>query len=222
MRRPLLLDLYCGAGLTGMGYFLAGFDVIGIDSVPQPEYPFKFIKANVLDVFHRIPWHKVAAIHASPPCKLYTVSRHQSTNHTRQHLNLIPVTRRLLDSTGKPYVIENVPGAPLIDPVTLCGSMFNLHTRNWELKRHRLFELNWQAPSIPAHSCGQRRAISVYGDHCKTTGIKANGKRGTIDMPDGLARQLMGAPWVRNMRQLSQGVPPAYTAFVGYWLRKQI
>lgn len=209
-----------------MGYFLAGFDVIGIDNVAQPEYPFKFIKADVLSIAHRIPWHKVHAVHASPPCKIHTNARHHSTNHNQVHLDLIPDTREMLIASGKLYVIENVPGAPLIDPVTLCGSMFNLHTEKYELKRHRLFEMNWTLPKVPADKCGSRKAISVYGDHPKIAvdAWRPDGsyRRQTIDMPNGYARQLMGAPWVRNMRQLSQGIPVAYAAFVGYHLREMV
>src|SRR3990172_140105 len=72
MRRPLLLDLFCGAGGAAMGYFLAGFDVIGIDINPQPEYPFKFIQADIMRA--KIPWHKVQAVHASPPCQVHSVT----------------------------------------------------------------------------------------------------------------------------------------------------
>lgn len=207
-----------------MGYFLAGWDVIGMDIKPQPEYPFRFIKADVLQA--RIPWHKVQAVHASPVCKRHTNARHASTNHNNVHPDQIEPTRAMLIESGLPYVIENVVGAPLIDPVTLCGSMFNLHTEKYELKRHRLFEMNWTLPKVLADRCGQKRAISIYGDHPKTTvdHYREDGsyRRRTVDMPYGYARQLMGAPWVRNMRQLSQGIPVAYTSFIGYHMRELI
>ena len=225
MTRPLMVDLYCGLGGAAMGYFLAGWDIVGVDSVPQPDYPFTFIQADITKM--RIRWKRARAIHASPPCKVHTLSRHQSTNHNRQHEDLIPFTRELLEDSGLPYVIENVPTAPLIDPLTLCGSMFGLRTEKYELKRHRLFEGNWDMPEPPADRCGTRIAVSVYGDHPKITGTRLRKRdgamvRGTIDMPNGLAYQLMGITWATSVRQFSQAIPPAYTQFLGYWLRQQI
>lgn len=233
MTRPILLDLFCGAGGAGMGYFLAGFDVIGIDINPQPEYPFHFIQADIMRA--RIPWHKVKAVHASPPCQVHSITASINKRFgPTKHVDLVPQTRRMLDRSGLPYIIENVPGAPLIDPVTLCGSMFNLHTRDYELKRHRLFESNITLPQ-PACQCGSKRAVSVMGAHgtYRRSAVSVAGhgglyrqkgvsSRGESMPPRGLCVQLMGMPWVTKFNGLAQAIPPAYTAFLGYWLRKQI
>lgn len=225
MSRPLLIDLYCGLGGAGMGYFLAGFDVLGVDSMPQPDYPFEFIQADIRKM--RIVWKRASAIHASPPCKRFTRMSAWAggTQLQQSHPNLIPGTRRLLERSGLPYVIENVPDARdhLINPVELCGSMFNLHTANFELIRHRLFELGrWGMPMVPKHKCRRKLAVSVVGDHARITGIKPNGKRGTIDVGAKVGRQLMGITWSRNAKGISQAIPPPYTQFLGYHLRHQL
>jgi DNA (cytosine-5)-methyltransferase 1 len=214
MTRPLLLDMYCGAGGAAMGYFLAGFDVIGIDIKPQPEYPFKFIQANILQ--KQINWKKFDAVHASPPCQTHSVTA--AINGTKHHHpNLIPYTRYLMQESQLPFIIENVPGAPLRDPFTLCGSMFGLNTQKYELKRHRLFESNIDVPIKSLHKCGRKRAVSVMG-HGGI--VRDNGK----DVSPGFAlcMQLMGMPWVRRYEALAQAIPPAYTAWIGYHLRKAL
>lgn len=146
--RPLLLDLFCGAGGAAEGYHRAGFDVVGIDINPQPRYPFRFIQGDALDVSL---WPVgVDVIHASPPCQALSTQ----TPDKSKHLNLIPATRDVLVGSGLPYVIENVEGArrSMVDPIRLCGSSFGL-----DVRRHRYFESNvdlqgvacdhgWQAP----------------------------------------------------------------------------
>jgi len=120
-----------------MGYHRAGFDVVGVDINPQPNYPFHHIRADVLTY---MKWSDPVAagydtIHASPPCQAYSTA---SQHHKGKHPELIEPVREWLDSTGLPYVIENVPGAPMIDPVRFCGSSFGLRVR-----RHRMFEATW-------------------------------------------------------------------------------
>ena len=115
-----------------MGYYRAGFEVIGVDLQPQPRYPFEFHQADAMTY----PLDGFDAIHASPPCQAYTVA--QNATHNRgAHPDLVAPVRGMLLATGRPFVIENVVGAPLVEPITLCGSMFGLH-----VKRHRLFECN--------------------------------------------------------------------------------
>jgi DNA (cytosine-5)-methyltransferase 1 len=108
-----------------MGFARAGFEVVGVDIAPQPNYPFEFWQADALE-FLRDPGHPgiwwddlYDAIHASPPCQAFTKAQKL---RWRSHPDLIAPTRRLLEATGLPYVIENVPGAPLIDPVVLVGN----------------------------------------------------------------------------------------------------
>jgi DNA (cytosine-5)-methyltransferase 1 len=122
LARPRLLDLFSGAGGVALGYWHAGFDVIGVDLNPQPGYPFPFHQADALEVL-ACEWFLTGfdAIHASPPCQAWTLAQRIQGN---AHPDLIAPTRDLLIKTGKPYVIENVVGAPLREPAELCGCMF--------------------------------------------------------------------------------------------------
>ena len=135
-----ILDLFCCAGGSAKGYANAGFDVVGVDVEPQPHYPYEFHQSDALS----FPFDGFDAIHASPPCQGYSVTR--AMHQGKQHPMLIESTRARLVSSGLPYVIENVPGAPLQNPVTLCGEMFGLR-----VIRHRLFESNFYIPQ-PRHA----------------------------------------------------------------------
>jgi DNA (cytosine-5)-methyltransferase 1 len=127
-----LLDLFCGAGGAGMGYHRAGFEVVGVDIKPQPRYPFEFHRADALEYLNQ-HWREFDIIHASPPCQFY--SRATKMNGTKHnHPDLLQPTIDALDATGKPYIVENVPGAPMKNYLMLCGTMFGLR-----VFRHRLF-----------------------------------------------------------------------------------
>ncbi|MDQ6719338.1 MAG: DNA cytosine methyltransferase [Candidatus Dormibacteraeota bacterium] len=142
--KPRLLDLFCCAGGAGVGFARAGFDVVGVDIKPQPNYPFEFIQADALNLDPGL-LESFDAVHASPPCQSYSdLAKRNRNGHMWPRL--IEPTRKLLRSLGVPYIIENVEGAPLIDPVILCGTMFS------ELRviRHRLFESNLDLIA-PAH-----------------------------------------------------------------------
>jgi len=203
--RPLLLDLFCGAGGAAMGYHRAGFDVIGIDINPQPDYPFDFIQADVMSLPSSY-WHEVRAVHASPPCPAYSVI----TPDPEKHPRLIGPVRELLRSTGLPYVIENVEGAArdMVNPVRLCGSAFGLRVR-----RHRLFESSFAMMSTPCNHRAQGKALGVYG-HIDgpnaARGSKHGDKARTLDE----ARDAMGMPWA-SWNGCREAIPPAYTEFIG-------
>jgi DNA (cytosine-5)-methyltransferase 1 len=216
--RPRLLDLFCGAGGAAMGYHRAGFEIVGVDHKPQPRYPFDFVCEDALgwlrdclNVDPSTPWG-FAAIHASPPCQAYTSLRHLAK---REHPDLVAETRELLISGGLPYVIENVVGSPLRDPLTLCGSSFGL-----PLRRHRLFESNValfgppcsheQMPKVLKPWRGQSRAkgltrfVEVYGH--------PNVRR---------ASAAMEINWMQQA-ELAQAIPPAYTELIGHQLMQHI
>lgn len=152
MNRPLALDLFCGAGGASMGLHRAGFHVTGVDIRPQPRYPFRLWQGDALLIRHKL--RSFDFIWASPPCQAFTAYKRRP-NHVADRDDLIPMVRELLIESGKPFVIENVPGAPLENPITLCGSMFGL-----DVRRHRLFEASFpilvpgcqhgrQAPRFP-------------------------------------------------------------------------
>lgn len=201
MSRPRLLDICCCAGGASMGYHRAGFEVSGIDKEPQPRYPFPFMQGNAL---HFQRWDDYDAIHASPPCQLHS---DLASMVTGDYEDLIEPIRTLLISTGKPYVIENVMGAPLVPTVILCGSMFGLGAGGRILKRHRQFESNFPIPQ-PVDACAGREVGGVYGD-----GGGGQMTRGwKFHAAD--SREAMGIDWMRR-RELSESIPPAYTEHVG-------
>jgi DNA (cytosine-5)-methyltransferase 1 len=204
MSRPLILDLFCGAGGAAMGYNRAGFDVIGIDIAPQPRYPFQFVQGDALDTDL---WPlDFDAIHASPPCQRYS----QATNmHDKtKHPDLIPATRELLKETGLPYVIENVPGAPLLNPVLYCGSMFGIE----RLRRHRLFETNWPLIGEQCDHSFQRDLLSVTG-HGEGGSHRGGTKRGPW-WGQSERCKAMGVGWM-NRTELSESIPPVFTEHIG-------
>ena len=144
--RPRLLDLFCGAGGAGMGYSRAGFEVVGVDIAPQKHYPFEFHQADALEYLAQ-HGAEFDAIHASPPCQRYSAITHAKRTENN-YPDLIPSTREALIKCDRPYVIENVPRAPLINPLILCGTMFDLH-----VIRHRLFEMSNSIYFSPPCQC---------------------------------------------------------------------
>lgn len=180
MSKPVLLDLFCCAGGAGMGYHRAGFDVVGVDIKPQPHYPFPFVQMDALEVLRILIaggyitdnhgrdryLRDFAAIHASPPCQLYCALKSMPNFNADNHDDLIEPTRTALMASGLPWVMENVPGAPLINPVMLCGTMFGLQTDcGATLRRHRNFETNWCFMSglVCNHGSRSRGSISATG-----------------------------------------------------------
>jgi DNA (cytosine-5)-methyltransferase 1 len=204
--KPRLLDLFCGAGGCSVGYHRAGFDVVGVDLAPQPNYPFAFHQADAMT----FPLDGFDVVHASPPCQHFTRYRNNVKDITDRYGDLLEPIREHLVASGLPYVIENVEGAPLLEPVTLCGSMFDL-----DVRRHRLFETNWPLGDHP-WPCRHR----IWGRRFKgSTGRKPN-SRFTIEVGawnEKLADQkaAMGVDWKLTLRELSEAIPPAYTEWIG-------
>lgn len=224
MGRPKLLDLFCGAGGAAVGYHRAGFDVTGVDINPQVRYPFPFRQADALAYLAEYG-HEYDAIHASPPCQAHSSLR--TMHNALEHADLVPDTRALLKATGVPYVIENVPGAPLHFPVTLCGTMFDLGCDDAELRRHRLFESSVMLLA-PACRHGRRAdTLGVYGGHLRNRrrrviGVYGEGVRdslrkldkGVDDFTVVQGREAMGIDWM-TLAELCQSIPPAYTEYIG-------
>lgn len=208
--RPLLLDLFCGAGGAGAGYNRAGFEVVGVDINPQPHYPFEFHQGDALEYLRR-HGHEFDAVHSSPPCQRFSpLGRlHAKAGYQDKHPDLIGAVRDALRALGKPYVIENVVGAPLIDPVMLCGSFF------WELRvyRHRLFEASFPLRQPEHKPHGDKTPSAGRGKSPKGY-VTVSGTGGVIGVPYQYLCWAMGIHWMKKP-ELSQSIPPAYTHYIG-------
>lgn len=205
------LDLFCGAGGASMGIHLAGYEVTGVDLVPMPDYPFDFIQADAVEYLSENMdsiKKEYDFIWASPPCQAYTWSAKGRRNAGTEYPDLVEPVRQLLNESGLPYIIENTPGAPLIDPVLLCGTMFP----TLKVFRHRLFESNMELAvemecNHKGHEAKKRRNddgdfFTVAGHHVGTNAEWQNA---------------MGIEWMKKA-QLAQAIPPEFA----YYLVKQI
>lgn len=248
--KPRLLDLFCGAGGCARGYQMAGFHVTGVDINPQPRYAGDvFIQGDALE-YCREHGREFDVIHASPPCQAFTALK--SMWNSREHADLLTPTRDLLRELRRPYVIENVPGAPMENPIILCGSMFKLGCDDAELRRHRLFE-TWPIWPLtpPCDHYWKQRVIGVYGGHGRdtrrmrpaTVGVYGDGNgrdyrrapvvtvaghAGTASVRNG-TQQFSTAERKQAMQidwmtgdELSQAIPPAYTRWIGDQLIRAI
>lgn len=228
MSRPRLLDLFCRAGGASVGYAEAGFDVIGVDIYASPDYPYEFVQADALSLRVTAMTGRLIevglngesywfdAVHASPPCQTFTRAKHlrDAQRGEATALDLLDPIRRWLRPLPVPYVIENVPGAPLYG-VQLCGSMFGL-----AVQRHRIFESNVY---IPQPKCdhktfpidersGKPRPIGVY--HVLNDEVPKGGKTART-LEEG--QQAMGIDWMQ-WDDLKEAIPPAYTEYVAGFL----
>ena len=204
-----ILDLYSCAGGAGTGYSWAGFDVLGVDKDPQPRYPFPFVQCDALEFLESFDLSSFSAIHASPPCQAHSDLQKQSK---LSYPDLIAPTRELLIATGLPYVIENVEGAPLIDPVMLCGTMFP----GLRVLRHRLFETNWPlaAPAHPKHPLvfthdKRKRHYGQLNQDESFVQVTGGGNATVANK-----RDAMGIDWMSGA-ELNEAIPPAMTEYVG-------
>lgn len=239
MSRPKLLDLFCCEGGAGKGYNDAGFDVYGVDLDPRfkKRYPYAFLAADAVQLLTGLNnggWAKWArpdgttttlhlshfdAIHASPPCQAYSITKH---SHDKTHPELIEPIRAALIASGKPYVIENVVGAPLLNPVTLCWSMFrtngsvlDLDGTPLRMERHRLFETNVDLDLLP--HCNHDRSVQVGGAYGGGSSDRSHAKfvrRGGYTPQKEIRAALLEIDWM-TLHGLSQSIPPFYTEHIG-------
>ena len=190
-----------------MGYQQAGFEVTGIDIKKQKRYPFEFIQADALEVMKDLDYlRSFDVIAASPPCQTHSITQHlrNAQGKSTDKIDLSPQTREALVLSGKPYVIENVKGAPLINPIQLCGSSFGLKVR-----RHRIFESNLELIGSICDHKTQGKPVGIYGsmrDEIPGGGHTAK----TIEQ----AREAMGIEWML-WGDLVEAIPPVYTEFIG-------
>lgn len=205
--KPLILDLFCGAGGAAMGYHRAGFDVWGVDINPQPNYPFKFTQCDALKYVEQLIW-RPAFIHMSPPCQAYTTMNNRWGSDSPPLINEI---RELVVKTGIPYIMENVVGAKreMINPVRLTGEMFGLRVH-----RPRLFECSIPLTTPPRRKM-QKDPVAIYGRMdgrllCR----RVDGSE--LRAPDNLAEPsaAMDIDWM-TWDELRESIPPAYTHYLG-------
>jgi DNA (cytosine-5)-methyltransferase 1 len=209
--KPRLLDLFCGAGGCSVGYHRAGFDVVGVDIAPMPRYPFPFVQADALEYVEQ-HGHEFDVIHASPPCQAYSVTANMPW--VGEYPKLIDPVRELLIATRKPYIIENVPGAPL-NGITLCGTMFGL-----KLFRHRLFETSFFMLGIPhakhAEQVGRNGFVCMAGH-----GDSGRGRIPADHRSVSAWKRAAGIDWMTR-DEMAEAIPPAYTEYIGNYLRETI
>ncbi|UOQ60364.1 hypothetical protein MUN76_15245 [Leucobacter rhizosphaerae] len=161
----------------------------------------------------------IDAIHMSWPCQRWATS----TADADKHPDLITPARPLLEQIGLPYVMENVPAAPLIDPVMLCGSSFFWEGRELGVRRHRMFETNFPLRKRPnCQHKAQGTPVGVYGDHPDTReyfrpdGTRRGAKATSLEQ----AQRAMGIDWM-EWGDLKEAIPPAYTFWIGEQLMEQ-
>lgn len=237
--KPRLLDLFCCAGGASTGYARAGFSVYGVDIERQPHYPFPFHQGDAIDVLRRliareavpfthpageVEWLALAdfvALAASPPCQPFSITKN---SHTVEHPDFLDATRELLQASGKLYVIENVEGAPLIEPLRLCATEFGLRSDDVDgvqlaLRRHRLFESNMWLWGRGGCQHDDTIVAGVYGgSRHKKPEHRDGPRRGGYTPALAVRAALLGIDWKMTEHELNQSIPPAYTEWIGHQL----
>jgi DNA (cytosine-5)-methyltransferase 1 len=241
---PLVLDAFCCAGGASRGFANAGLDVVGVDLDPQPNYPYPFRQDDALNTLAMLRDGQAVrfetpdgrdlflvledfdAVHASPPCQAKSVMSKSWNGKPGDWPELIAPTRELLLELGLPYVIENVVGAreDLVGPVLLCGSMFDL-----AVERHRLFEASFD---IVQPRCNHARQKELWpegfpalrsdrpGKRARVVGVYGTGGGEAKDVE--LWRWAMGIDWMKTKHELAECLPPAYCAYIGFFLQAHL
>jgi len=204
----IAVDLFCCAGGASRGLELAGFTVRGVDREAQPEYPYPFTQGDALDE----ALDGADLVWASPPCQHFTAYKRRP-NHVAPAENLISAVREKLVAWGGAWIIENVPGAPLHDPVRLCGSMFGL-----DVQRHRMFETSFP---VEQPACDHKRWAPRFPPATNRTNLRKTVEVGVWRIPLETQRRAMGIDWM-SLEKLSQAIPPAYAEWLGRRARQHI
>ena len=214
------LDLFCGAGGATMGMRAAGFEVTGVDQVARR--PDRSLKNPMADKVIICDVRRLAAeflmefdfVWASPPCQKFSAARRISPSK-KPTVNLIPLTRLLIEKSGVPGVIENVPAAPLRKDFVLTGPMVG----EPGMVRKRVFEFVNMPPPPPAVEICARAAdiVSLSGNSApmapKVT--KSYEKFNAMPRAEQLAwkQRAIGAPWM-NWHECNDAVPARYAFLI--------
>ena len=208
------LDLFCGVGGVSAGLARVGFEVVGVDLIPQPGYPFEFVQADAMTFLAEVDLDEFDAVCASPPCPRYS-SATSVAGDRENHPDLVEPVLAELERWGGAYAIENVPGSPVPNPLILCGSEFGLGAMCkdgvWrQLRRHRLFGSN-VAMMRPGGCAHKGQPVGVYG---KGGGQVTRGYMASKSE----AAEALGITWAANHRQLRNAIPPVYGEWIGGYL----
>lgn len=234
-----VLELFACSGGATRGLIAAGNEVIAtdinpayLDRNPAGKDPHKDKPAGGRDAPVRQPWEWVqenegsfsealdweAALRvygpyvdwvwASPPCQTYSVTSGLAGDG---YQGLIGPVRKALLALGKPYVIENVPGARdelAKNPVMLCGCMFY----GLRVYRPRLFESSACLRHPPHYKhrqpAGEMGRPAKHGSRVQIAGNNSN---------SAISRAAMGYCPVSDKipgRQLSESIPPAFAFYI--------
>ena len=179
-------------------------EIVGVDLKPQKRFPFTFVQGDALT----FPLDGFDFVWASFPCQDYTVLRARTG---KRYARLLDAGRWRLVLSGKPWIMENVPGSTLRKDAVLCGNSFGLR-----VYRHRWFEASFPISS-PEHvkhvlptgrSRGQtqRKASYMAGNFVTVTGNVGS-----------YAGPAMGINWMTG-DELSQAIPPAYSKYLAQFI----
>jgi DNA (cytosine-5)-methyltransferase 1 len=212
-----ILDLFCGAGGATAGYRRAFpyAEIVGVDIAPQPHYVGDAFDQGdaleYLDGLYHFPIDRYDLIHASPPCQRFSDLAKRNGN-AHEWPDLIEPTRWRLIRAGVPWVIENVEGAPLHSPITLCGTMFP----GLRVLRHRLFESSFHmdAPAHPPHPLvfthdKRKRHFGQLDQDVSFVQVTGGGNCTVANKA-----AAMGIGWMTG-HELNEAIPPAYTQWIG-------
>ena len=176
------------------------------------NYPFPRVQADALDALTHWDLSPFDAIHASPPCMRFSSASHG--RGAELHPDLLTPCRELLKRSGSPWVIENVPGAPMRVDYKLCGCMFGLPN----LKRERWFETSWRGFDLRAPCQHLEPIVTVVASGGRQSHEKNRWPREHALLQPIRARA-MGIDWIphdnQGRRELGLAIPPAYTEYMG-------
>lgn len=225
--KPLVLDLCCCAGGATRGYQRAGFQSVGVDIEPRPNYCGEiFEQGDALAVLDEIVqtgelvlYGRPDLIHMSWPCQAactLTNGTNASQGWGRDHQQLVPEGRRLALATGIPFVIEQPAGhgGLIRTDLRLCMDMFPIGEPPW-VQRHRDFELHGFTVEQPKHTRhrgyvrGMRHGVHRDGPYVAAYG-NGGGKATVAEM-----QHALGIDWTDVREELTEAIPPAYTEFIG-------
>lgn len=204
-----VLDLFCCCGGASMGLSDHGNNkVTGVDITTNHEYPFEFIGGISVFDLHESFFDEFDLIWASPPCQHYLPLNKWRGN---EYPDLIGPTRKLLKKIGKPYILENVPGAPIKQDLLLCGEMFT----SLRILRHRIFEFGngFKKPYKLPHKRHKDTFVENQVKKSHYACVAGHGGNAySFTLKDW--QKAMGIDWITNKVHLAQAIPPTYANYI--------